>query len=58
MNSKEKIEQIIAKCIEEIEWAQANMDEIFEIGGYQELDEVWLPHWLRAHNKILEIAND
>ena len=52
------MQKIIDRCEEEIEWAQANIDEMDMAGNphnYQEDDRVWLPCWLKAHKEMLEI---
>jgi hypothetical protein len=52
------LDKIIAKCKEEIEWAQSNIDEIGLPGNphnYQDDDRVWLPCWLKAHTEILSL---
>jgi len=51
--------RVVEECNEEIEWAQANIDEM-ELEGnphnYADDDKIWLPCWLRAHKKILELV--
>ena len=54
------IQEIIDKCKEEIEWAQANIDEMNLTGNphnYQDDDNVWLPCWLQAHKDMLDLIN-
>ena len=52
------IQKIIAKCEEEIEWAQACIDEMNlpdNPHNYQEDDKIWLPCWLKAHKNMLDL---
>ena len=55
MNTCDEIKKLIDKCKEEIEWAQANINEMNEKGNYAEDDKVWLPCWLKAHKEMLDI---
>jgi len=51
------INKIKKKCEEEIEWAQANIDEMSlpdNPFNYQDNDRVWLPCWLKAHKEMLD----
>lgn len=51
------IERVIAKCEEEIDWAQANIDEMNLPGNphdYKDDDREWFPCWLRAHKAMLK----
>jgi len=48
------LQKLIDKCEEEINWAQANIDEMNEKGGYAKDDVVWLPCWLKAYKEILD----
>ncbi|GAH14712.1 unnamed protein product [marine sediment metagenome] len=50
------LQDIIAKCREEIRWAQACLDELEKGIKYCDDDKIWLPCWLKAHKQILEIA--
>ena len=58
--SQESLKQkIMDKCKEEIEWAEANIEEMNLPGNphnYQEDDKVWLPCWVRAHKNILDLT--
>jgi len=52
------IDKIKKKCEEEIEWAQANIDEM-ELPGnphnYGSDDEIYLPCWKKAHKEIFNL---
>jgi len=50
-----KCEAVIAKCKEEVQWAQDNIDEMNKNGGYNDEDKVWLPCFLKVHQEILSI---
>ena len=53
------IEKIIEKCKKEIEWAQANIDEMDLPGNphnYQDDDRIWLLCWLKSHTEILNLV--
>lgn len=55
---KTTMNKIINKCKEEIEWAQASIDEMNLPGNphnYQDDDRVWLPCWLKAHAEMLNL---
>jgi len=52
------LNKVIDKCKKEIEWAQANIDEMNLPGNphnYQDDDRVGLPCWLKAHTEILNL---
>ena len=58
MNTIQKIKE---KCEEEIEWAQANIDEMNLPGNphnYANDDKIWLPCWLKAHKEILDLIKE
>jgi len=55
------MEKLKKKCEEEIEWAQANIDEMETPGnpyGYQADDKVWFPCWLKAHQAMLKLIKN
>ena len=52
------IQGILNKCKEEVEWAQANIDEMNENDGYCEEDKTWLPCWLKAHEEMIKFINE
>ena len=54
----DKMQNLIKHCKDEIEWAQANIDEMGLPGnphGYQDDDRIYLPCWKDAHSDMLDI---
>jgi len=46
----------ITKCMEEIEWAKANISKMNISGNphnYCDADKFYLPHWLKTHEDML-----
>ena len=52
-------QRVIDKCREEIEWAQANLDEMNlpeTSSDYSDEDRFWFQGWLKAHKGMLELT--